>query len=63
MDSKMEHDFDLDYLDCCSQIYLDGKKAFKLGAQTVNNPYKYGTAEYYAWDDGYEDAKFELYGG
>jgi hypothetical protein len=58
----MGHNLDLGYLDCCSQIYSDGKKAFEMGDQTVNNPYKYGTAEYHAWDDGYEAAKSELYG-
>lgn len=44
------------------KVYLDGKKAFEMGAQTVNNPYKYGTDEYHSWDAGYESAKYELYG-
>jgi hypothetical protein len=42
-----------------TSAYFEGRKAYHYGMATTNNPYRYFTAEYRDWADGYADEKFE----
>jgi len=42
-----------------TSAYFAGRKAYHFGLATTGNPYRYFTAEYHDWRDGWEDEQYE----
>jgi hypothetical protein len=45
-----------------SNIFYDGREAFRSEISEDDNPYEEGSSEFYQWADGWMDAFGEWYG-